>query len=383
MIVSEPTTVVRIILQMMLVILFLAGCDTVRTKAGIYGPETVDSPPRDSAFQSAYSDVQQKPAKPEYVLQSSEIPEGTPGVKKVASQQPASKEAIEAFTDLDEGVYRIGPGDEFSFLVRGRGDISHQSITVAPDGLVALPRIGLIKIQGMTLAEATEHVRKALLQHYENPEVTLLMRFYKNNRIFMLGQVSRPGVVDLPGAGTLLQAIAMSGGVIKDNAGNSPPVNRAIIGRGKDKIIWIDLQDLLENGNMGLNARLKNGDVVFIPQGQSVIAYIMGQVRQPGPMLLRSPMTILEAIARSGGLTLDGDPSRVYLVRPEGDKSIVYEIDTNLWVERGDMRSNLVLREGDLVYVPERGVSRFHYYLTHLLPTLTVVDFAAAPPGKN
>lgn len=361
----------------------LSGCDAVRSTSGVYGPEPATPVPAFGA-EAVFGWEPPKSAtqRPEYRLESSEIPEDMPGLKRLPPQPLASREVIEAFTDLDETIYRIGPGDEFSFLVRGREDISQQNVIVSPDGMVALPRIGLIKIQGMALSEATESIRKTLQTYYENPEVTLLMRQYRNNRVFMLGQISRPGVVNLPGSATLLEAIALAGGVVKDSAGNSPPVNRCIIGRGKDKIIWLDLDDLLERGNITLNARLKNGDMVFIPQGQNVVAYVMGQVRQPGPLLLRTPMTVLDAITRTGGLTPDGDPSRVYLVRPDGGKTIVHEIDINLWVESGDLRKNFTLREGDLIYVAERGVSRFQYYLTRLLPSLTVIDFAGTAGSR-
>ena len=343
-----------------LLALFLGGCSTLSTSGGVYGVAP------DPQTQGAAA----------FVRLSDEVPPDQPGLKLRATPPPASKEEIEAFTETDEGIYHLGPGDEFSFLVRGRPDISLPSVIVAPDGMVSLPRIGLMKIQGMSLSDVTEQVRTSLQRYYANPEVTLLMRGYKNNRVYMLGQVAHPGVVHLPGSASLLEAIAMAGGVIKDTAGNSPPLNRCIIGRGKDKVIWLDLRDLLENGNIALNARLKNGDVVFIPQGQNVVAYILGEVRQPGPILLRSQMTVLEAIARSGGMTKDADPTKVYLIRPDGEKTLVYEIDTNVWVERADLRKNLVLREGDFLYVGERGVSRFNYYLTHLLPGLQVADFA-------
>ncbi len=343
-----------------LLALSLGGCSTLSTTGGVYGlaPAPVE------------------PGAPEVVRLGEETSPDQPGLKLHVTPPPASREEIEAFTDNDEGVYRLGPGDEFSFLVRGRPDISLASVIVAPDGMVSLPRIGLMKIQNMTLSEVTDRVRTSLQRYYETPEVTLLMRAYKNNRVYMLGQVAHPGVVHLPGSASLLEAIAMAGGVIKDTAGNSPPLNRCIIGRGKDKVIWLDLRELLENGNIALNARLKNGDVVFIPQGQNVVAFILGEVRQPGPILLRSQMTVLEAIARAGGMTKDADPTKVYLIRPEGEKTLVYEIDTNVWVERADLRKNLVLREGDFLYVGELGVSRFNYYLTHLLPGLQVADFA-------
>ncbi len=353
----------------------MGGCDTIRGKSGVYGPQPnkQNIPTSLAALSTPTKSLNQEPP---FALQSTEIPTDMPGVRKIETQPSASKEAVEAFTPPEDRIYRLGPGDEFSYLVRGRNDISQPSVIVAPDGMVALPRVGLINIEGKTLGEASDFVTHALKKYYEDPEVTLLMQKYTNNRVFVLGQVLRPGVVNLPGSATLLEALALAGGVVRDYAGNSPPVDRAIIGRGKDKVIWLDIRELLESGNMALNANLKNGDVVFVPQGQSKVAFVLGQVRQPGPVLLRTPMTVLEALTRSGGLTADGDPQKVYLVRRVEDKAVVLEIDTSIWIEQGDLRKNIYLTEGDLIYAGERGVSRFNYYITRLLPSITVVDFA-------
>lgn len=375
---SEPKNGLFRLLALVAFSLVIGGCDTIRGKAGVYGAQ-----PDEHAMSAPFSSplTPKTPSNQElpFALQSTDIPADMPGVRQIETQPPASKEAVEAFTPPEESIYRLGPGDEFSYLIRGRDDISQPSVIVSPDGMVSLPRIGLIKIQGKTLVEASEFVTEALRKYYENPEVTLLMRKYRNNRVFVLGQVFRPGVVDLPGSATLLEALAMAGGVIKDTAGNSPPVDRAIIGRGNDKVIWLDLQELLESGNMALNARLKNGDVVFIPQGLSKVAFVLGQVRQPGPVLLRTPMTVLEALTRSGGLTVDGDPQKVYLVRRLENKAVVLEIDTTIWIEKGDLRKNIYLAEGDLIYAGERGINRFNYYISRLLPSLTVVDFTNTP----
>ena len=286
----------------------------------------------------------------------------------------ATADQVKNFTGAEAGIYRLGPGDEFSLLVRGREDVSVPQVTVSPDGLVSLPRIGLIKIQGMSLPEATGYVRKALEQYYIEPEVTLLVRNFKNNKVLMLGQVANPGMIHIPASATLLEGIALAGGVVKDTQGNSPPINRCIIGRGTDKVIWIDLRDLIERGNLALNVRLQNGDVVLIPQGQASLAYVLGEVRNQGTLLLRSPMSVLDALTQSGGLTRDADPSRIYLVRSEHNTGVVEQINLETLVERADFRKNYILREGDLVFVPQRGVSNYHYYMSRVLPSLTILD---------
>ena len=141
-------------------------------------------------------------------------------------------------------------------------------------------------------------------------------------------------------------------------------------------VIWIDLRDLLENGNMALNASLQNNDIIFIPQSEDQMAYVMGMVRMPGVMLLRSSMTVLDAIMQSGGLARDANPDEVFLVRQHEGKGMVERIDFAAMVEKGDLRKNYVLKDGDILYVDEQGASKFNYYLSRLLPSMDVVDFS-------
>lgn len=347
-------------LLMALGLLCLSGCASVVTEPGRYGVPAGTGEGANAPYQRLDQDQDQ-------VNQLLEL-------RRRIEPPLATSEQVKNFTGAEAGIYRLGPGDEFSLLVRGREDASVPLATVSPDGLVSLPRIGLVKIQGMSLPEATDFVRKALEQYYIEPEVTLLMRSFKNNKVLMLGQVANPGIIHIPASASLLEAIAMAGGVVKDTQGNSPPINRGIIGRGKEQVIWIDLKDLIENGNLALNARLQNGDVVLIPQGQASLAYVLGEVRNQGTLLLRSPMSVLDALTQAGGLTKDADPSRIYLVRSEKNSGVVEQINMETLVENADFRKNYILREGDLVFVPQRGVSNFHYYMSRLLPSLTLMD---------
>lgn len=283
----------------------------------------------------------------------------------------AAPAQVEAFSGPDEGAYRLGPGDRFAFIVRGRADISREEIVVSPDGEVALPRVGIINVAGQTLAEITTTMTERLRRFYDDPEVTLVMKVFNNNKVFVLGRVANPGAIHFSGRGTLLEALALAGGLPTDTGKSF--LSRCMIVRGKDMVVWIDLRELLENGNMALNPRLRNGDVVFIPQSEDQLAYVMGMVRQPGVLVLRSAMTVLDAVMQSGGLSRDA--AAVYLVRRQDGQGLVEKLDLAAMIERGDMRHNYVLKDGDIIYADERGASKFNYYLTRLLPSMDVVDF--------
>ena len=290
------------------------------------------------------------------------------------SRHYATTRDVDQFSDAADQGYKLGPGDKFSFLVRGRPDISREEIMVSPDGEIILPRAGVIHVAGRSLRQITEELTKTLSAFYESPEVTLVMRSFVNNRVFVLGRVANPGAVSFSGRGSLMEALSLAGGLPVDTTKSF--LSRCMIVRGNEMVIWIDLRDLLENGNMALNAKLQNGDVIFIPQSEDQIAYVMGQVQQPGVQMLRSSQTILDAVMSHGGPTPDANLTKAILARQVNGRGIVEEINLEEIISKGDLRKNYVLKEGDIVYLSERGSSKVNYYLMKLMPSMAAVDFS-------
>ena len=168
-----------------------------------------------------------------------------------------------------------------------------------------MPQVGILNVNGMTIAEATSEIRAILSRGYENPEVSLLVREYHNNKAFVLGRVSEPGVVNFPGDGTLLEALALAGGL--PHIGKDTFLTKCAIIRDNDTVIWIDLRDLLDHGNMALNAKILNNDVIFIPEAEDEMVLVLGEVRQAGPVMLKRGLNIIDALMRSGGYTEEAD----------------------------------------------------------------------------
>lgn len=273
-----------------------------------------------------------------------------------------------------DGRYRFGPGDRFAFLVQGRENISREEIIIGPDGEVALPQVGIVQIKGLTLKDATDLLTKKLSEHYDNPVVTLVMKTYANNRVFVLGRVANPGAITFQGPGTLLEALSLAGGLPADQAKSF--LSRCMIVRGNNLVMWIDLKELLERGNMALNAGLQNGDVIFIPQSEDQLAYVLGEVKTPGVVALRSELTLLDAVLGSGGPTKNANIRSVYLVRQVEGRGVVQKVNLQELVSRADFRANYVLQDGDLIYIPDNALGKINYVASQLAPALTVVGIA-------
>lgn len=291
-----------------------------------------------------------------------------------ASTRYASPEQVRRFTRATESVqeYLIGPGDSLSLKVWGRPEVSAPNMIVGPDGIITVPRVGFIQTTGRTRKSVANEILEKLKQFYSNPEITFSILAYKNNKAFVLGRVENPGVVNFPGEGTLLEALSIAGGYSTE--AEDTYLTRCAIIRGKDTIIWIDLNDLLQNGNMALNAKILNNDVIFIPESQSELVYVMGEVRTPGAYNMTGRLTIMDSLMLAGGPTDDADTTTIYLIRKgEGKQGSAREINLKHLLTAADFSRNYIMEDDDVLYVTEKPISRFNYVLEKIVPSLEFI----------
>lgn len=288
----------------------------------------------------------------------------------------ASASAVEKFSDDVPEAYLMGPGDLLRLSVWNRKDVSRDGIVVSPDGTITVERIGRIAVGGRTVEDVTGEVSTKLSRFYERPEVTLSIEKYNNNKAFVLGRVTNPGVVHFPGKGTLLEALALAGGlpVVQKDAF----LTKCSIIRGKETIIWIDLRELLGNGNVALNARLKNNDVVFIPESEDELVYVMGEVKTPGAIRLKAKLTFMDALMLSGGPTKEAGLSDAYLIRFENGKGTVVRVDLAGMLQNADLSKNYMLHDNDILYIAPSGLTNFQYAMQQLIPALQVLQMGTS-----
>ena len=279
----------------------------------------------------------------------------------------ASPEQIEKITPRENFEYRIGPGDLVNIKVWRRPELSEENIIVSPDGNIVVPRIGNINVLNRTQEEVQKLITVKLESLYIAPEVTVWLKEYHNNKAFVLGRVGKPGIINFPGKGTLLEGLALAGGVTEQGK-----LTRCAIIRGKESVIWIDLQDLLKNGNMALNAPIVNNDVIYIPELTDELVYVMGEVVNPGAFQLKDGMSILKAIMLAGGMNKNANAEKVFIIRQQNNKGDVIKVDFKKLVERGDFSQNFALLPDDIVFISSTGMAKFNYTLDKLTPALQI-----------
>ena len=198
---------------------------------------------------------------------------------------------------LPVNEYRIGAKDLIEITVFNLAELS-QTVRVSEDGSVTLSLLGKVEVAGLTAQELEKRLAGLLDQQYtKEARVTVFIREYQ--KIAILGAVGRPGMYELVGPTTLLQAIAQAGGLTAQ-AMNEIYVYRTGPDGKQERIVIV-----LEDGNPEMNIELKPKDVLTVPVDQTLNVFVYGEVRTPGviPYLNSKGITLLQAIAQAGGTT--------------------------------------------------------------------------------
>ena len=158
--------------------------------------------------------------------------------------------------------YILGSEDVIEISVWKEEDLS-KVVLIRPDGKISLPLIGDIQAAGLTAEELKENIGKALIDYVDSPTVSVIVQQINSLKIFIQGEVARPGVLDLRSNTTLLQAISLAGGFTEWAKKDKVVVLR----RSGDKVIRIpvDYEKILSGEDLGQNILLKRGDTIVVP----------------------------------------------------------------------------------------------------------------------
>lgn len=298
----------------------------------------------------------------------------------VPAASPAVPETLGNRTSDDElpqiqapfGRYILGSGDVVTVTVWGHPELSGKRV-IGPDGEIQLPFVGSFRVAGLSADDASHKLTSALREDYLNTAASVTVDSYNSNQVIVLGHVAHQGVLTFAGEPTLLEALAMAGAAPGKGDEAAMPTRCAIV-RGRDRIMWVDLRPLLKGKDVALNIPLQRNDLVFVPDPDDQLVYVMGQVKNPGPYPLTANMSFLEALTRAGGPNDNAQQGKIVLARPSKNTEEVVDLEDS--VKQGG--ANYQLESGDIVYVPKSGLAKVGYVLQQLNPLTTMALFAAA-----
>lgn len=294
--------------------------------------------------------------------------------------KPNPLELLRSLEPAANAEYELGKGDEITVDFAGRPDLLAKLI-VGPDGRITLPLAGDILLNGLTREQAAQAIEKALAPYYSNLVVTVTVTKYTANRVVVLGAVDHPGTITFDGTPTLLEALARGGvqaGPDNRSGGQTPVANeipeRCAIYRGNDQVIWIQLRKLVETGDALANLRLRRDDVIYVPSSSDDFISVLGEVQHPGPVPITYNATLASIVASAGGFTPGaGSKPHVEIVDPATGTTRKLSFAEVL---NPGKSSEIQLKPGEIVFVPQSGFYHATYFLERLNPLVTVATIA-------
>lgn len=159
-------------------------------------------------------------------------------------------------------VYVIGPQDMLQITVWKEAELSG-SVPVRPDGKISLALLNDVDAAGLTPTQLAQSLVEKLRKYVADPQVTVIVTQINSRRVYVLGQVMRPGAMPLTPDMTVLQAITTAGGLTQFANGKKSYILR--FDGGQQKRIPINYKQLVQGEKMDANILLKAGDTIVVP----------------------------------------------------------------------------------------------------------------------
>ena len=242
---------------------------------------------------------------------------------------------------------RIGPGDLLRISVLREPELG-EKVRVRDSGDINLPLIGTVHVAGLDPGSAADTIAALYLKenYLKHPDVDVFVEEYAGEPVSVLGQVRNPGTYIITAPRTLLDLLAMAGGL-------TPVADRHImIERGpgaKQREERVFLSNHSHNALMA-NVIIDPGDRILVPKAG--IVYVLGDVGHPGGYVMEneSRMSVLQAIAMAGGCGHTANKKKARIIHNLNGAFDAQELPLRQ-IEKGEAPDEQ-LRANDVVYIP-------------------------------
>lgn len=237
----------------------------------------------------------------------------------------------------------LGTGDVMKISVYNNPDLATDA-RVSASGFVTFPLIGEVAVAGLSTAMAEKKIATLLETggFVKKPQVNIIVTLLQSQQVSVLGQVNRPGRYPIDATRSVLDLVALAGGVSVDG-GDIVSVLRkgsGVAGHASAKET-VDIAELVRSGDTARNLELSGGDILYVERAPRF--YIYGEVQRPGMFRVERNMTVLQALAAGGGLTLRGTERGLRIKRSDASGKL----------QMLDAKQDDLLQADDVVYVKE------------------------------
>ena len=262
--------------------------------------------------------------------------------------------------------YVLQAGDEIAVHSIEAKEVADKTYTLDDNGEVNFPLAGVLRLSGHGVREAEQILRTALKRYYFEPDVAINVTGFHVDAVSVLGAVGTPGVHQLKGQTTLLEALSAAGGVRGDAGsvvvltrqkarGPIPHASARQVSSG-DYVAEIELKSLLESRNPADDILIQPHDVVSVPLAELV--YVVGDVKKAGgfPLGGKPSLSVLQALALAEGLDVRASPGRARILRPGPGPGTEKQIPVDLKKILQGKAEDIVLHPNDILFVPNNAM---------------------------
>ena len=221
----------------------------------------------------------------------------------LAVAAPGLSWAQAALPSAANAQYRLAAGDMIRISVYQSADLTLET-RLTEAGTISYPLLGSVALAGLTISEAEKRIADGLRSgnFVKQPQVSIAVQQVRGNQVSVLGQVGKPGRYPLEtGNVQLTDMIATAGGIVGTGADQIVVVGTR---NGQPYRVEIDLPSVFGPNRRANDLMLQNGDVIWVDRAPMI--YMYGEVQKPGSLRLERGMTVMQALAASGGLTQRG-----------------------------------------------------------------------------
>jgi polysaccharide export outer membrane protein len=261
--------------------------------------------------------------------------------------------------------YQVGPEDLLQITVfnipESEARVLPRTVTmrVSHQGSVSLPLLGEVKVAGLTLAALERELVKRYEKYIHHPQVGVLVTEYRQ-RVSVIGAAQKTGVFELSGPKSVIDILAMAGGVT-EKAGTQVHIYRqGPNGREShviDLLVLASNASLITENNAGIiTMPVQAGDVINVPPAGTF--FVDGAVKNPGPFALGRRYTLTQALATAGGVDREVYSSDITIFRRKG-ASGMESIPVDLASVMAGSVADPQIEADDVIVVPMSGFKYF------------------------
>ena len=262
--------------------------------------------------------------------------------------------------------YILGPADSISINLTDTDDLDNTYL-IAQDGMIDLPFIGKIKLDGLTLNQAQSILVDIIKDFYKNPDLQIKIEDFNSSKVYIVGAVRNQKTIKLDQKPVKLIEAAIEAN-FNPSAEDKMSGTKGFL-RRDNKVYKINLANAFSGTDERENFYLKKDDVIFIDRNSDAI-HVFGEVNKPGVYFPNIGYSLTELISTSGLNQITANAKKVYVIREKFETFLevdVFQLDISNPVSLIAGRK-FMLQSKAIVFIPPTEIVKWNRTISLLLP---------------